>query len=162
MLAYKTILKNAENAHGGTYFMFSRTITPLNKYSINKSSLIKNKIDMQQLVIDGTLPVEGITYLTKELYKNDEANKKAKRTTSYIEIVKELLNMFYYKAEILFEKESYTIDCIFYEIPVIYQIPSILLNSIAIKNIIIRHMEKCELERFTLNFNFRKYVTFIF
>lgn len=147
MLAYSKILENAHKAAECSYFMYSRIIEPKGHYKNTKNiRIIKDKLNMHQLVIDGTIPIENIIHNSKHLYVNDEANTKSMRTSAYLEDNKPYVTMYYYLANVTIgdgtgeTPENYVIDCVFYGMPAIYQIPSIITKSIALMNIISRHM----------------------
>lgn len=145
MLAYPKILANAHKSIGSSYFMYFRIITPAAAYQTDKNVMfIKDKLNMRQLALDGTIPIDNIIYNSKAIYTNDEANIQCKRTGAYVDEVKPYVTMYYYNGNITIsngeELETYTVECVFYEIPVMYQIPSILMGSTAMANILIRHM----------------------
>ena len=120
MLAYPKILANAHKSKDVTYFMYFRIITPATAYQTAKNiRLIKDNIDMQQLVIDGTIPIANIKYNSKAIYTNEEANVLSKRTGAYVDEVKPYVTMYYYNGNITIgngnvgDAETYTVECVF-------------------------------------------------
>ena len=140
MLTYKKVIDNA-HISANTYFMYSRDIYPQGQYPLTKTiSLLKDKIDMHQLVVNGTIPIENITYISSNLYKNDIAFAELKRVTSYDANTKPYVDLYYYLANIQIDEEIYNIDMVFYCIPIQYQVPTILKSSNSMCNIVNRHI----------------------
>ena len=139
MLAYIKIRSGAaENKY--SYLIYERKVVPLGKYNSKNASLIKTKINCDQLVREGTISIEGIEYLERNLYKNDDAVRESKRTSAYTDEVRQYVDKFFYIAKVNIGDEQYIVDIIFYGIEPQFMLPSILTGTAAVANIVQRHL----------------------
>uniref|UniRef100_A0A6C0HLP0 RING-type domain-containing protein n=1 Tax=viral metagenome TaxID=1070528 RepID=A0A6C0HLP0_9ZZZZ len=141
MLAYPKILEKAAKIKH-SYFIYERIVTPVDSKYFNDTfmSLIKISIDLDKLIETCIIPIDGIIYHRKDLYKNDDAVREVKRTTAYINEVKHYCDKYYYIAKIQFGDEHYIVQVIFYSIESQFILPSILMGSPAMSTIVQRHL----------------------
>ena len=126
MLAYPRILENASTMRC-SYLYYERNIvhvqdpqahspsvsTHVNVDTVKNLSNIKIKLNLHQLTVDGNIPIEGLIFHSKNLYMNDEAVCKAKRTTAYTDEVRDLLNKYFYIAYVQIGEDHFKVEVIF-------------------------------------------------
>lgn len=132
------------NKDGSTNFLYEiivntdKAITDISKNSstVQACQIIYN-IDMDKLIENGTIPVQGLEVMEYKLFKNDELKTEYKKNVTPIS---DGITIYYYTGKVIASEEIYYVKVLFYSVSVLMLTEYNLCNNVYIKSIFERHI----------------------